>query len=149
MPVFFCWGRVSLTFCMGWPWISIFPVSTYWVAGIASMSHHAQLFHYFYKKYHFNLHNQNQSLPYHFKRNFLAAHLLYSSLDFFFFCSTGIWTQGLHLEPLHQLFCVCDGFFEIDSHKLFTRAGFKTQSSWSLPPELLGLQAWATSDRRH
>jgi hypothetical protein len=23
---------------------------------------------------------------------------------FFFFCSTGAWTQGLHLEPLHQPF---------------------------------------------
>jgi hypothetical protein len=29
---------------------------------------------------------------------------------FFFFCNAGVWTQGLHLELLHQsLFC--DGFF--------------------------------------
>jgi hypothetical protein len=25
---------------------------------------------------------------------------------FFFFCSTGVWTHGLHLEPLHQPFFV-------------------------------------------
>jgi hypothetical protein len=27
---------------------------------------------------------------------------------FFFFCGTGAWTQGLHLEPLHQplLWCI-------------------------------------------
>jgi hypothetical protein len=27
-----------------------------------------------------------------------------SFLNFFFFCGTGVWTQGLHLEPLHQPF---------------------------------------------
>jgi hypothetical protein len=26
-------------------------------------------------------------------------------LWFFFFCCTGVWTQGVHLEPLHQPFC--------------------------------------------
>jgi hypothetical protein len=31
---------------------------------------------------------------------------------FFFFCSTGVWTQSLHLEPLHQSFFVM-GSFEI------------------------------------
>jgi hypothetical protein len=51
-----------------------------------------------------------------------------------FFCGTGVWTQGLHLEPLHQPFFVMD-FFEIGSHKLFPWAGFKPWSSWSLPPE--------------
>jgi hypothetical protein len=29
---------------------------------------------------------------------------------FFFIFSTGVWTQDLHLEPLHQSF-FCDGFF--------------------------------------
>jgi hypothetical protein len=33
---------------------------------------------------------------------------------FFFFCGDGIWTQGLHLKPLHQPFFV-KGFFEIGS----------------------------------
>jgi hypothetical protein len=28
----------------------------------------------------------------------------------FIFCDTGVWTQGLHLEPLHQPF-LCDVFF--------------------------------------
>jgi hypothetical protein len=38
---------------------------------------------------------------------------------FFFFFSTGAWTQGLHLEPLYQsFFCVCErGFFKIGSLK--------------------------------
>jgi hypothetical protein len=53
---------------------------------------------------------------------------------FFIFFSTGVWTQGLHLESLHQPFFVI-GFFEIGSHKLFAWAGFQPQSSWSLPPE--------------
>jgi hypothetical protein len=56
---------------------------------------------------------------------------------FWFFGSTGVWTHGLHLEPLHLTFFVM-GF-------LFAWAGFKLRSSWSLPPEYLGLQAWATS----
>jgi hypothetical protein len=34
------------------------------------------------------------------------------------------------------------GVFEIVSHELFAQGGFEPQSSWSLPPELLGLQAW-------
>jgi hypothetical protein len=44
------------------------------------------------------------------------------------------------------LFCVM-GVFEIRSLKLFTGAGFEHWSSWSVPPELLGLQTWATSVR--
>jgi hypothetical protein len=39
------------------------------------------------------------------------VHLYY--YQFFFFCSTGAWTQGLHLEPLHQPFFVIFFFFEI------------------------------------
>jgi hypothetical protein len=32
-------------------------------------------------------------------------------LVYYFFCSTGVWTQDLHLKPLHQpLFC--DGYFQ-------------------------------------
>jgi hypothetical protein len=34
---------------------------------------------------------------------------------FLFFCSTGVSTQGLYLEPLHQPFVVKD-FFKIESH---------------------------------
>jgi hypothetical protein len=40
------------------------------------------------------------------------------------------------------LWCV---FFEVGSHKLFAYAGFEPWSSWSLPPEWLGLQVWATT----
>jgi hypothetical protein len=61
---------------------------------------------------------------------------------FFFFCSTGVWTQGLPFKPFHQSFFVM-GFFEIGFRKLFAQTGFKPQSSWSLSPEQLGLQAWA------
>jgi hypothetical protein len=31
-------------------------------------------------------------------------------------------------------------FFKLRFHKLFAWAGFEPQSSWSLPPEWLGLQ---------
>jgi hypothetical protein len=61
----------------------------------------------------------------------------------FLFFQDWTWTQGLHLEPLHQLFFVM-GFFEIGSLELFAQASFKLWSSWSLPPEYLGLQVWAT-----
>jgi hypothetical protein len=53
------------------------------------------------------------------------------------FCGTGAWTQGLLLKPLHQPYFVI--FIEIGSHDLFAWAGFEQQSSWSLPPEYLGL----------
>jgi hypothetical protein len=49
-------------------------------------------------------------------------------------CGTGVWTQGLHHEPLYQPFFVM-GFFRVGSQELFALPGFKPQSSWSLPPE--------------
>jgi hypothetical protein len=49
---------------------------------------------------------------------------------FFFFCNIGVWTQDLHLEPLHQHFFVMDFFFfEIGSHKLFAWQILRT-ASW-------------------
>jgi hypothetical protein len=71
-----------------------------------------------------------------------------ATMYFFFFqclfnlfsCSTGVWTQGLHLEPLCQLFFVI-GFFW-------------NRVSWTICPDsnpsdlclmFVGLQAWATS----
>jgi hypothetical protein len=61
-----------------------------------------------------------------------------------FFCGPEVWTQGLHLKPLHQSF-FCDGFFQDGCLKLFAQAGFQPWSAWSLPPECLGLQVWASS----
>jgi hypothetical protein len=50
--------------------------------------------------------------------------LVLASIFFFFlFCSTGVWTQGLHLEPLHQPFFV-KRFFEIGSCELFIYLGW-------------------------
>jgi hypothetical protein len=51
------------------------------------------------------------------------------------FIGAGAWTQGLHLEALLQpyFFCVCEGFFEIGSCKLFAPADIETWCSWSLP----------------
>jgi hypothetical protein len=65
------------------------------------------------------------------------------NLLFFFFCHTRAWTQGLHLEPLHQPFSVM-AIFKIGSHQLFAQTGFKPQSFLSLPPDQVGLQVWAT-----
>jgi hypothetical protein len=53
---------------------------------------------------------------------------------FFFFCSTGVWTQSLYLEHSTSLFFVM-GFFKIGSWELFAWAGFKLWSSWPLPPK--------------
>jgi hypothetical protein len=52
----------------------------------------------------------------------------------FFVCNTGVWTQGLHPEPLHQSFFMMS-FFKTGSCELFAWNGFKPRSSWSLPPE--------------
>jgi hypothetical protein len=41
-------------------------------------------------------------------RNSLACNPICHFFFFFFFGGTGVWTQGLHLELLHQpLFCDC------------------------------------------
>jgi hypothetical protein len=53
---------------------------------------------------------------------------VYSILSFF--CCTRAWTQGLHLEPLHQSFYVMD-FFKIGFRGLFAQAGFEHN-----PPDL-------------
>jgi hypothetical protein len=42
---------------------------------------------------------------------------------FFCVCGTGAWTQGLHLEPLHQSLVI--GFFEIGSQELLVQAVFE------------------------
>jgi hypothetical protein len=60
-----------------------------------------------------------------------------------FSCGTGAWTQGFHLEPLHQPY-FREGLFAIGSRELFPWVDFEPRSSWSLPPEKLGLQMWAT-----
>jgi hypothetical protein len=40
------------------------------------------------------------------------------------------------------------GIFEIGAGKLFAQAGLEPQSSWSLPPEWLGLQVWAAGTKQ-
>jgi hypothetical protein len=42
-----------------------------------------------------------------------------------FFCGAVVWTQGLHLESLHQPFFLM-GFFKIGSHKLFAQGWLQT-----------------------
>jgi hypothetical protein len=49
----------------------------------------------------------------------------------FFFCGTGVWTQGLYLEPLHQP-CFVKESFKIASHELFAWAGFDTPDLYLL-----------------
>jgi hypothetical protein len=53
--------------------------------------------------------------------------IVFLLLNFFFLfiLGTGAWTQGLHLEPLHQPY-FCEGFFEIGSHELFPRGWLRT-----------------------
>jgi hypothetical protein len=43
----------------------------------------------------------------------------------------------------------CEGFFKIASLYLFAWAGFEPWSSWSLPPEWLELQVWASGAYLH
>jgi hypothetical protein len=47
-PNFAGWHWVLPTFCLGWPWNVIFPVSASWVARITDLSHYtSQCKHYF------------------------------------------------------------------------------------------------------
>jgi hypothetical protein len=61
---------------------------------------------------------QSQSVPKPFPSE--------SRLEFgiLFFCGTGVGTQGLHIEPLHQPFLVMD-FFEIGVQEIFAQTGFE------------------------
>jgi hypothetical protein len=50
-------------------------------------------------------------------------------LFIYLFCSTGVWTQGLHHQPF------CDVFFQARVLWIFSQSVFEPQSSWSMPPE--------------
>jgi hypothetical protein len=62
-------------------------------------------------------------------KNFNITSIIWFQLAYNFFsfllCGTGVWTQGLHLEPLHQPFFKM-GFFEIGSWELFAWGWFQT-----------------------
>jgi hypothetical protein len=62
---------------------------------------------------------------------------------FFFLVVLRLELRAYTLSHSTSPFIVMD-FFEIGSCELFARAGFKSWSSWSLPPEYLGLQVWVT-----
>jgi hypothetical protein len=64
----------------------------------------------------------------------LSAPLTQYAIYLFIYLRTGLWTQGLYLEPLLQPFLVL-GIFEIGPCELFALVGFKPRSSWSLPRE--------------
>jgi hypothetical protein len=75
--------------------------------------------------------------------NHLTGFGLQKYVAFFvlFFYGAGVWTQGLHCEPPHQPFFVCDGvFFEIGSCVLFAQAGFQPLSSWV--SRITGVSHW-------
>jgi hypothetical protein len=62
---------------------------------------------------------------------------VYYHAHLFFSCRT--WTQGLHLEPVHQappplFFLLCEGFFWDGFWELFALAGFEPRYSSFLPP---------------
>jgi hypothetical protein len=44
---------------------------------------------------------------------------------FFFFCGIEAWTQGLHLEPLHQPFLSDGVFLRLSLDELFALADFE------------------------
>jgi hypothetical protein len=58
----------------------------------------------------------------------------------FYFLRTGVWTQDSQLESFQQCFFVMS-FYELAYHHLFTWAAFTLLSSWSLPPDKLGISA--------
>jgi hypothetical protein len=59
---------------------------------------------------------------------------------FFFFFSTEVWTQDLHLQPIHHPFFVIFFFSKVRSCELLAWAGFKPWSSWSA--KIIGLNHW-------
>jgi hypothetical protein len=68
-------------------------------------------------------------------------------LSFFFFLeSIGVWIQGLMLarQALYHLNHSATRFMYMVRWTVW-RVSLEPRPSWSLPPELLGLQSWATS----
>jgi hypothetical protein len=143
---------VLQTICPGWLRTVILLIAASWVARIPRVSHwhlaHSSLFTHvkilFPLKGCVCLHGtvyepRALCMPSYWAIPPTQKHYTF----FFFFGSTGVWTQSLDFEPLHQPFCM-KGFFEVGSHKLFAQAVFKLWSSLSLPSEQLGLQVWAT-----
>jgi hypothetical protein len=51
-------------------------------------------------------------------------------LFIYLFCGTGVWTQGLHLEPLHQSPFFGDGFFQNRVLQTICLAALELQSSY-------------------
>jgi hypothetical protein len=63
------------------------------------------------------------------------------SIYWFIYCGTGFWTQGLHLESLHQPFFV-KGFFEIGSLKLAQTLILLISAFWVARIQATGAQRW-------
>jgi hypothetical protein len=64
--------------------------------------------------------------------------VIFCLISYLFYC-TEAWSSPATPPALFVM-----GLFELGSCKLFSLAGFKLQFYWSLPPEWLRLQAWAT-----
>jgi hypothetical protein len=67
---------------------------------------------------------------------------------FFFFCSTGVWTQGLHPESLHEPF-FCDGFSQDRVSWAICLGWFRTSillisASWA--DRITGVSHWSLAD---
>jgi hypothetical protein len=111
----FCCGYFedgfSWTICLGWPQTTILLTLASQVVRITKVSHQcpASMMHF------------------------------YLFIYLFIYCGTGAWTQGLHLESLHQLFFVkC--FLEMGSHELFV-------GDWLWPITLLLSAFWVARIR--
>jgi hypothetical protein len=70
----------------------------------------------------------------------------YIGIKFCFVLGTGTWTQGLHLEPLHQSFFVM-GFFQDRVSRTIFPGWLQTKILLISASWVAGLQAWATGAR--
>jgi hypothetical protein len=122
---------VLWTICLDRPQTTVLLMSASWVARITGLS---RLIFKLLLLLFFSVLGIELSLV-HGRQAFYHWAMSLAQEGHFFLCvsDTGAWTQGLNLEPLHQIYFF-EGFFERRSRELLAWAGFEPLS-WSLSPE--------------
>jgi hypothetical protein len=81
----------------------------------------------------------------------IASVFYFSNFLLFWGGGTGVWTQGSHLQTRHSTAWATSPahlapvILEMGVFRTICSGWLEPRSSWSLPPEQLGIQAWATN----
>jgi hypothetical protein len=116
-------------------------VVTKWAQGQPGLNNefHSQQNQTPQKSFHRPSHGQHRCKNTRGKLHFKNKGILYEKN----FCSAGMWTQVLHLEPLYQYLSTVF-FFKIRSFEWFAQGWLPALILLIFAPEWIGLQVWAT-----